>query len=210
MGIFLGIAYIFCLCMFSFLGIAWILDGNTSQGMTYLGIVVVMIVPVVFMFFRIKNKGSKNKNWTEKQIEKYSLRNNKFVLYGSSRSNYLVYTCKSNLVFINQHLNKVSQIKLEDILDIKVEIIEKVKNQRRIIALVPTYDKNINIEGIKLSIVTRVDTYSVEYTKNDWIFIDTNLLPKSRNTSMKDRIEEFERYRLIIEQDMKNLKGENI
>lgn len=201
-ALFVIVSYIFCVVVFGILGIIMIIDGDIAEGISKLGIVFLLVVPLIIYLKNSVNKSINMTEWYKDQVRKLNLNNNKFKIYGDETQDYFIY--KDNFVFVlNNKLKTVRKIKLENILSVSVEVSTTEKNTKRVVALTTTYDKNIKVEGVNFKIITTSNTFNVYYTPNSFPPNDFKIL------NINEMLDESNRCKLILEKDIEKLNSLN-
>lgn len=201
-ALFVIVSYIFCVVVFGILGIIMIIEGDIAEGISKLGIVFLLVVPLIIYLKNSVNKSINMTEWYKDQVRKLNLNNNKFKIYGDETQDYFIY--KDNFVFVlNNKLKTVRKIKLENILSVSVEVSTTEKNTKRVVALTTTYDKNIKVEGINFKIITTSNTFNVYYTPNSFPPNDFKIL------NINEMLDESNRCKLILEKDIEKLNSLN-
>lgn len=201
-ALFVIVSYIFCVVVFGILGIIMIIEGDIAEGISKLGIVFLLVVPLIIYLKNSVNKSINMTEWYKDQVRKLNLNNNKFKIYGDETQDYFIY--KDNFVFVlNNKLKTVRKIKLENILSVSVEVSTTEKNTKRVVALTTTYDKNIKVEGVNFKIITTSNTFNVYYTPNSFPPNDFKIL------NINEMLDESNRCKLILEKDIEKLNSLN-
>lgn len=197
-SLFVIFGYIFCAIAFGILGIIMIINGDMEEGISKLGIVSLLVVPLIIYLKYSSKKSDDMTEWYKDQVRKHSLDINKFKIYGGETQDYFIY--KDNFVFVlNNKLKTIRKIKLKNILSVSVEISTTEKNIRRAVALTTTYDKNIKVEGINFKIITKSNTFNIYYKPDS--FPPSNF----KKLNINQMLDESNRCKLILEKDLEKL-----
>lgn len=113
-------------------------------------------------------------DWLDTVLKEHNIKNEdiKFSLKKSSMellNKELLYTNDKRLFYLeinkNVNENKISEIKLNDILKLDLECTTMEHNRKRIIALTTTYDNIKSITDVQIKIITDYRIYSIELDK---------------------------------------------
>ncbi|MCW0695404.1 SHOCT domain-containing protein [Clostridioides difficile] len=122
---------------------------------------------------------------------------------GNEGSRDIILTSDNRLVFKARNRSSVLIKKLDDLLQIKLDIQIREKNVMKVISILPTYDKHTMVEKISLKFIFANST--------EEIFI----IPEYKNITnpiIQYDIDEMERFKLVVENEVekfKNAKSEN-
>lgn len=122
---------------------------------------------------------------------------------GNEGSRDIILTSDNRLVFKARNRSSVLIKKLDDLLQIKLDIQIREKNVMKVISILPTYDKHTMVEKISLKFIFANST--------EEIFI----IPEYKNITnpiIQYDIDEMERFKLVVENEVekfKNTKSKN-
>lgn len=150
-----------------------------------------------------------SEKWYKGTIERLNLDNEDISVLNYSNNNLtyrnmLIYTKDDFIYILNKGSRLEKKILKKDILDISLEIYSMEKNVKRLIALTSTFDKTTNIVGVEMKIITTEDTYTIPLVVNNRNADNIQFFNK------KELIDNANRYKLLIERDIENIKNENI
>lgn len=166
---------------------------------------IIMIAFYVVILKIANKKDNKSKEWFELELSKYNITLNdiKDKLQGVQNGDYLVLT-NSNKLFVLNNKNKQSkEIKLNEILDIKIDAVVSEKNRMQIIALTPTFNKHSILLAIDFKLTTESQTYTLRYEPCG-LYPDGK--PVKTITLQQD---DMNRFKLLLEREIENLKNVN-
>lgn len=108
-----------------------------------------------------------------------------FLVNGSY--SFMIYTNDKKLYFFDT-TKLFTEIKLEDILDIKIDTITNTQNVKKLVALTSTYNSN-SVAYANFTIITKSINYTAIYTVND--------------------VNDLNRCKLILQEDISKLNSTN-
>lgn len=132
-----------------------------------------------------------------------SIPDSKFELYGNIGSNHAMLSTNNELYILNNECTGYDKINYLDILDVKMDLHVTERNTRRIIAFTSTYDRKSQINKIELKIITGYKTYTIYYTPC------ANTPKGYYHGTLGDKINDTERFKLIIENEINKIKTNN-
>lgn len=174
-----------------------------------MGCAILFIIGIVWLMLNTKNKklAQDDINWFKNTMNKEGIDNNQegvLVLGHSMVNDFVVYTNMDYIYCVNQFKKQFKKIYKKDILNMDVEVYKYEKNVKRLVALTSTFDKNVIIGDVVFKMVTRDATYNITCMKNG---------KDGYNRSFTNRttpVDDASRIKLMIEDDIKNLKETNI
>ncbi|MER0285387.1 SHOCT domain-containing protein [Clostridioides difficile] len=140
---------------------------------------------------------------TTRQIISKAVDLSKDAFEGNEGSRDIILTSDNRLVFKARNRSSVLIKKLDDLLQIKLDIQIREKNVMKVISILPTYDKHTMVEKISLKFIFANST--------EEIFI----IPEYKNITnpiIQYDIDEMERFKLVVENEVekfKNAKSKN-
>lgn len=130
-----------------------------------------------------------NSNWRDSRLTLHGVRkggNLKFSLKSSSNNNEVVYTTGKRLFYL-EYPNSVEEIRLEDVLQIDVEVLVTERNRQKIVALTTTFNNIQSINAVILKIITDSNIYQIGLDRN------------------REAIDKANQFKLTVERDLKTL-----
>lgn len=141
---------------------------------TLISFVVSVVLFIVLMNVCGKEMEEEKGSWLERAFRDKNIKKDdiKFNLKKSAIgfiNKELLYTNDKRLFYLeinkNANENKISEIKLNDILKLDLECTTMEHNRKRIIALTTTYDNIKSITDVQIKIITDYRIYSIELDK---------------------------------------------
>ena len=176
----------------------------------FLGIIILMI----FEWCRCTINESKNEEDIRNRVRenRITLDNLKSYMTFNEYDGCLLLNKDNKLFNVRPSNNNmiITEIKFEDILDVKVDIHTKERNSMKVMSIVPTFDKCELIQKINMTITTEDEIYDLNITKDAKQYQMHRMYANNEihKSSWNKKINELNRLKLLIEKNMKLSKEE--
>lgn len=176
--------------------------------------VLVMIMCFFLFVFSIlwgmsnvaKNKSIKENNeWLKRMIKENEIDENSqeiFTFAPSEFYDFMFYTNQDYIWIVNKYTKMFDKVMKKDILDVEVNVYSIEKNVKKLIALTSTYNKSTIVSDIDFKIVTKNKTYNIPCMRQGKDSF-------GRILNKQIALDDVNRYKLILEKDIKKINSLN-
>lgn len=172
------------------------------MGFVWLGVSAVAFF-VLYLMYKGTQAQKQDQTWMEDKIKQMNIPNS-FIIGNSLVKEVLVYS-SNNYIYIFNKINKlVKQINKEDILGVELDIYTTEKNVKRLIALTSTFDKHTRVSSVVFRLITRDSTHEF-----DCYYEGKNAMGEYIS-NVYDMINDLKRYKLLLDEDIKQFNNANI
>lgn len=170
---------------------------------------VLIVICIIWIIISEKNRKNVKTDvqWFSDVMKQDNIDDEKdgaLVLGQSTINDFLLYTNREYVYFVNLRNRKLQKVYKKDVLNVEVEVYRYEKNVKRLVALTSTFDKNVIIGDVVLKITTR------ETTCNVFCMINGKDGANRVFTNRMIAVDDANRVKLMIEDDVKKIKEMNI
>ncbi|MGL4453545.1 MAG: hypothetical protein ACRDDY_19620 [Clostridium sp.] len=183
------------------------MDSGFILTMVVLTIIAIMCFSKGFSNIKDVNRINQDSGWYVgmlNKIDNEEEKNSCLTLGQSPINDYLVYTNSEHVYFVNQRNREFNKINKRDILNMEVEVYKYERNVKKLVALTSTFNKNVVIGDVVLKITTRQKVCNVYCMINGMDGFNRLF------TNRMSPVDDANRIKLMIEDDVKNLKETNM
>lgn len=129
-------------------------------------ILVLLLGFIVIVVIAILGNDVEGMRSTMQRINK-NYENRKFLLISNCGGEYLLITENNSIVY--SKYNEIKEIQIDDVMRIDIKYDVREKNTKRILAVVPTFEKTTSLTGVILNILTFSNNdFSNEFNLNSY------------------------------------------
>lgn len=130
-------------------------------------ILVLLLGFIVIVVIAILGNDVEGMRSTMQRINK-NYENRKFLLISNCGGEYLLIT-ENNTIVYGKYNGIIKEIQIDDVMKIDIEYNIREKNTKRILAVVPTFEKTTSLIGVIVNILTfSNDDFSNEFNVNSY------------------------------------------